>query len=176
MSKRYVVGGPSNSGKSTYVLSVTQALTTVHGLSARAIELDVWSGSYPAFRGEVTFKDRPKKFGLDWDWKTPLDERLAEFNGSTDDVVFGDMPGAKIDAATDYMCQNAKADGAIVISSSLDGLKLWAELFARHGIPIVDVCLSVRGPVPRLLRDMSREIDPDHPDVQVIAAALAQKP
>ena len=116
-TKRYLVGGPQNSGKSTYVLSLAKRLQSGHGLRARAIELDVWSGSYPAFRGEVSFKDRPKQFGLAWDWKTPLDERIKEFNEAPDDIVLGDLPGAKIDEATDYMCKNAKADGAIVVST-----------------------------------------------------------
>jgi hypothetical protein len=170
--KRYLVGGPSNSGKSTYVLSLAKRLNGGHGIQARAIELDVWSGSYPAFKGEVSFKDRPKHFGLDWDWKTPLDARLKEFNEAVDDIVLGDLPGAKIDAATDYMCANAKCDGAIVVSRTLDGLKVWREAFEARGIRVVHECLSLQGQAPLVLRDMNRSVDPAHPDVGVLAALM----
>ncbi len=173
MSKRYLVGGPPNSGKSTYTLSLVKRLESGHGVRARAVELDVWSGSYPAFRGEVSFKDRPKQFGLEWDWQTPLDARLQEFNEATEEIVFGDLPGAKIDAATDYMCAHAKADGAIVISRTLDGLKLWREALEARGVRVVHECLSVQGQTPLMLHDMDRKIDALHPDVASFAGRLA---
>ncbi len=165
MAKRYLVGGPPNSGKSTYVLSLVGRLGSGLGRTAVAVELDVWSRSYPAFEGKVSFEDRPKRFGLDWDWKTPLDECLEEFNTAPADIVFGDLPGAKIDAATDYMIANAEADGAIVVSRTLDGLRLWREAFETRGMPVVLECLSVQGHSPLMLRDMGRKIDPMHPDV-----------
>jgi hypothetical protein len=169
-TKRYLVGGPQNSGKSTYVLSLAKRLTMGHGLRARAIELDVWSGSYPAFEGKVSFKDRPKKFGLDWDWRTPLDERIRDFNEAADDVVLGDLPGAKIDEATDHMCAAANADGAIVVSRTLDGLAQWREAFEARGVKVVYECLTFQGGrAPLVLRDMSRNVDPEHPDVAFLA-------
>ena len=172
MSQRYLVGGPANSGKSTYVLSLVRRLGDGHGVRARAVELDVWSGSYPAFRGEVTFKDRPKKTGLDWDWKTPLDQRLTEFNGAEEDFVFGDLPGAKIDQATDYMCANAKADGAIVVSRTLEGVAQWRQAFESRGIKVVHECLSMQGQAPLVLRDLNRTVDSLHPDVAFLAARV----
>lgn len=165
MPTRYLVGGPFNSGKSTYVLSLVRRLESGLGRTAIAIELDVWSCSYPAFEGKVTFEDRPKRSGLDWDWKTPLDERLEEFNTAPADIVFGDLPGGKIDAAIDYMVANAEADGAIMVSRTLDGLWSWREAFETRGVPVVLECLSVQGHPPLMLRDMDRKIDPTHPDV-----------
>jgi len=171
-TKRYLVGGPSNSGKSTYVLSLTRRLSGGHGITARAIELDVWSGSYPAFQGEISFKDRPKHFGLDWDWKTPLLARIREFNESTEDIVFGDLPGAKIDEATYHMFANCRADGAIIVSRTLEGLKLWREAFEKGGVPVVHECLSVHGQAPLILRDMNRVVDANHADVAILSARL----
>ena len=169
MTKRYIVGGPPHSGKSTYVLSLTRRLTERLGRSALAVEFDVWSSSYPAFEGKIPFEGRPKRFGLDWDWQTPLDERIAQFNAATADVVFGDLPGAKIDAATDRMCREAKADGAIVVSRTLEGLKLWRQAFEERGVKVVLECLSVQGEVPLVLRDTNRTIDAAHPDVALLA-------
>lgn len=169
MTKRYLVGGPPNSGKSTYVLSLTRRLTGSLGRSALAVELDVWSSSYPAFEKKIPFEGRPKRFGLDWDWQTPLDERIRQFNGATEDFVFGDLPGAKIDAATDRMCRETRADGAIVVSRTLDGLKLWRQAFEERGIKVVLECLSVQGQVPLVLRDMNRIVDAEHPDVALLA-------
>jgi len=171
-TKRFLVGGPSNSGKSTYVLSVTDRLQGGMGRSARAVELDVWSGSHPAFRGEVPFEGRAKHFGLDWDWRTLLDKRLKEFNEAKEDVVFGDLPGAKIDEATEYMCRQAKADGAIVISRTLEGLKLWRDAFAGFGVVVVHECLSHRGRAPLILHDMNRIMDPRHADVAFLAERI----
>jgi len=171
-TQRILVGGPSNSGKSTYVLSLVDRLCSGMDLRARAVELDVWSGSYPAFRGEAAFEGRAKHFGLDWDWKTPLDERLKEFNEADEDVVFGDLPGAKIDQATEYICREAKATGAIVISRTLDGLTLWRDAFAGYGVVVVHECLSHRGRAPLVLRDMGRIVDPRHADVAFLAQRI----
>lgn len=171
-TQRYLVGGPANSGKSTFVLSVTRRLNNGLGLSARAVELDVWSGSYAAFEGEYSFKDRPKRFGLDWDWRTPLDERLRQFNEADEDFVFGDLPGAKIDEATEHMCRSADADGAIVLSRTLEGLQTWREAFRRFGVKVVHECLSVQGQTPLVLHDMHRSVDPLHPDVAFLTERI----
>ena len=170
-TKRYLVGGPSNSGKSTYVLSLAKRLQSGHGIRARAIELDVWSGSYPAFRGEVSFKERPKKFGLDWDWKTPLDERLTAFRSCPAGLVFADLPG-QIDEATAYICRNAGADYALVVSRSIRGLDEWSAFFERFGVPVAETFLTFKHRRPGIVSGLNRQIDPGHPDIARYAAAL----
>ncbi len=168
VTRRYLVGGPANSGKSTFILSATRRLNCGLGKKAKAVEFDVWSQSYPAFEGQVSFKAREKRFGLEWDWKTPLDERLADFRGFDGDLVFGDLPGAKIDEATEYMCRESGADGAIILSRNLEGLQLWRDAFRRFGIPVAHECLSIQGQTPLILHDMNRQLDAFHPDVAVL--------
>lgn len=170
-SIRYFVGGPSNSGKSTLVLSLVERLR-LDGRSAEAVELDVWSNSYPAFAGEVTFEGRPKRKGLDWDWQTPLAARLDAFNASTAEVVFGDMPGARIDAATDAMCRGGRADAAIVVSATTQGLEEWTVYFASQGIRVAHRCLTFKDAPPHVLTGLCRTIQPDRADIGAFAALL----
>lgn len=177
MAKRYLVGGPSNSGKSSLLLSSVEFFRTGYlrdTLSAVSIELDVWSLSYPAFRGEIPFEGRPKTVGLDWDWKTPLDLKLKEFNEAGADIVLGDLPGGKrIDEAHDYMIANAKADGAIVVSRSLEGLAEWRAYFLGKGLKVMLTVLTVPDEAPTLtLAAPPRSIDPEHDSVLDFAEAL----
>lgn len=180
MAKKYIVGGPSNSGKSTFLLSLIEHLKSEYGLTAESIELDVWSRSYPAFRGEIPFKGRPKTVGLDWDWKTPLDAELKRFNAATSDIVFGDMPGKAIDEASEYMLENAEADAGIAISRSTDGLEAWSKFFSDKCLPVAyEILTFAEGRVPLILVGMDRVIRPDHGDVvafgQRFAADLVRK-
>ncbi len=174
MTQRYLVGGPSNSGKSTFVLSLVEHLRA-SGLTAEAIELDVWSRSYPAFEGKVDFDKRQKRFDLVWPWKRALRPRLQAFNASEAQFVFGDMPGV-LGAAGTYMCTKAKADGAIVISRSLEELRAWVRFFRDDfGLPIVQTFLSTQKVEPIVLPDMQRRIDAGNAHVQAFAASLRSK-
>lgn len=162
MTQRYFVGGPSNSGKSTFILSLVEHLQKWRDCTALAIELDVWSRSYPAFRGEVTFEDRPKQFGLEWDWQSPLLEQLQNFKNATEDFVFGDMPGKCIDEAIEFMCDNGGSAEAIVISHSVEDMNEWVEFFTKRNIHVVQRFLSVQDSSNlQLLHDMDRKIVPD---------------
>ncbi len=164
MTRRYLVGGESNSSKSTFVLSLV-AFFESRGYSAEAVELDVWSNSYPAFRGEIDFDKRPKRFDLKWNWKRALNKRLQAFNTSRKQLVFGDMPGV-LGAAGTHMCNVAKPTGAIVISRSIEGLKAWQRFFRDDfDIPIVALFLSVQKIRPAILPDMNRNIDGSHDSV-----------
>jgi energy-coupling factor transporter ATP-binding protein EcfA2 len=162
MTKRYVVGGPSNSGKSTFLHSLKKHLEDEYGLAVAYYELDVWSRSLPAFEGKIPFEGRPKVTGLDWDWKTPLDAEIAAFNASTADIVLGDMPGGKkIDEAHDYMVEHARADAAISVSRDTKGLQEWSAYFAGKGLPVAyDVLTFQEGRVPLILVGMDRVIRP----------------
>jgi energy-coupling factor transporter ATP-binding protein EcfA2 len=171
-TRRLLVGGPSNSGKSTFLLSLVELLNRDRPGQAVSIELDVWSRSYPAFRGEVPFENRPKMTGLDWDWQTPLDQRLKEFNEADAEIVFGDMPGAKIDVATQYMCTNAQAGGAVIISRAAEGLVIWRDAFRQFGLEVQLECLTLRGAKPLMLRDPGRVVNPDYEEVAVLKKAL----
>ncbi len=166
MNKKYLIGGPSNSGKSTFVLSLVEYLRS-KGRTAEAIELDVWSNSYTAFRGEVPFATRPKRQGLDWDWKTPLDERIRSFNENQADIVFGDLPG-KLDEAIAYMCSESAADGALIISRTIDDLTKWRNFFMMRSVHVAHEFLTFleTPPPPIMLVGMNRELVPEHEKVQ----------
>lgn len=173
MQRKYLVGGPSNSGKSTFVLSLAEHLRRDFSLSVDAIEFDVWSGSYPAFEGKIGFKERPKRFGLDWDWKTPLDERIARFNASNAEIVFGDMPGI-LDEAIRYMVEHAEADGGLVVSRTADGIVEWEKFFCENGLSVANRWLTFKDEPPVILVGMDRNVDPDHSDVVASATFITR--
>lgn len=164
MTTRLLIGGPSNSGKSTFVLSLVEYLRGA-GLTANAHELDVWSNSYVAFRGEIPFEGRPKRQGLDWDWQTPLKERLDAFNADDATFVFGDLPG-KLDEAIAHTCANASAHGALVISRKLDAIPEWETFFEKNGVPVLQSFLTFQDRPPVILVGMNRDLDPSHRDVK----------
>lgn len=171
MTRRLLVGGPSNSGKSTLVLSLVRHFEESLGMSAEAIELDLWSNSYPAFAGKVPFDGRAKRFDLRWQWQPPLDERIAAFNGSTKDVVFGDMPG-KLGEACAHMCKTARCDGAIVVSRTIEGLRDWILFFDDYDIPVAEEVLSMKKYRPHVMVDMARRIDAANHDVLAIGRKI----
>lgn len=172
MTKRYLVGGPANSGKSTLVLSLTQSLEQA-GFSARAIEFDLWSNSYPAFEGLVPFGQRDKRFDLRWEWQEPLIDRLNEFMKDRSAFVFGDMPG-KLGEACAFMCRSVQesCDGAIVVSRTLEGIRDWSSFFDDFDIPVIKEVLSVRGTRPLVIADLDRKVDASHSDVLAIGKYL----
>jgi hypothetical protein len=173
MSRRYLVGGPKNSGKSTFVLSLTEYLKS-RGRTAEAVELDIWGNSYPAFRGEVSFDERPKSDHLDWPWREKLQPRLDQYLASDAEFVFGDMPGVW-GAAICHMCEQIgkKTDGAFVVSRTLEGLDEWRRFFAKDFfIRIAFECLTMTKRRPLVIVGMNRLVQGDHPDVVPFAEAL----
>lgn len=185
MTTRLLIGGPSNSGKSTFVLSLVDYLCGA-GITAAAHELDVWSNSYVAFRGEIPFEGRPKRQGLDWDWQTPLNERLDAFHADNADFVFGDLPG-KLDEAIAHVCTAFTRDepavlvpgtpatraqrdsplaGALVISRKLDAIPEWETFFEKNGVPVLQSFLTFQDRPPVILVGMNRDLDPSHRDVK----------
>lgn len=169
---KLLVGGPRNSGKSTFALSVVTRLKS-QGIKAESVELDVWSNSYPAFRGEVPFDGRDKRQGLDWDWQSPLNERLDMFNRSPADVVFGDLPG-KLDEVVGYVCDRAQADGAVIVCRSIQKMHLWREEFQKHGVEVKAQCLTLlgEGQPPFIAMNMDRTLRPDELGVYMFGCFL----
>lgn len=168
MRGRYLICGPKNSGKSSYTLALRDHLIS-RGIRAEAVELDVWGNSFGAFAGETSFEARPKRTGTDWPWKEACDERLARYNGSEADVVLGDIPGYIDDETTGHLLRAAENDGAIIISSSIEGIVEWRAWLESQGVKVVEECLSARNPTrPFVLRDMNRTPDPEHPDVSIL--------
>ncbi len=170
MTTRLLIGGPSNSGKSTFVLSLVEYLRSA-GLTANAHELDVWSNSYVAFRGEIPFEGRPKRQGLDWDWQTPLKERIDAFATDPSDFVFGDLPG-KLDEAITHVCANAPANAALVISRKLDAITEWESFFEESGVPVLQSFLTFQDRPPVILVGMNRNLEPGHPHVKAFGDML----
>jgi hypothetical protein len=175
VTRRYLVGGPSNSGKSTFTLTLVAHLCERRGLSAEAIELDVWSRSFAAFRGETTFAARAKDRGLDWDWQSPLRQQIAAFNASRCDIVLADLPG-QLDEAIAFICDRVSGAQALVVSRTLEGLDEWGGFFERHGVPVAQRCLTFLDWPPHLLVGLNRQVDPDQPDVAALGAALELPP
>lgn len=176
MTRRIIVGGPSGSGKSTFVLSLVECLK-LRGLRADAVELDVWSNSYLAFSGQYAFENRPKRFTLhDWDWKAAIAPRIAGFNQSDADFVFGDLPGV-VGAANSHTLGLVRPTDAWVYSRTLEGIADWKRFFEKDfGIRVTREFLSVRKADPVVVPDLDRKVDAGHACVMECAHQLLDAP
>jgi GTPase SAR1 family protein len=175
MTKRYLVGGPKGSGKSTLVLSLVEHLRQ-RGLTAVALELDQWSDSYRAIKGEIADTDRRKRFDLKWPWEDALAPLIEHFNHGTEDIIFGDMPGV-LGVVNSCICALSAPDGAIIVSKSIEGIKDWRRFFKDDfGITIAHTILSVQGMEPTIILDTNRRIDPNHPHVVSFTNEMLRQP
>lgn len=205
MTRRIIVGGPKGSGKSTFVPSLVDCLKK-RGRTAEAGELDVWSNSYLAFislfdpygaaetrseplelgvwpnsflaeKGKYTFETRPKRFTLhDWDWKAAIAPRIARFNESRAEYVFGDLPGV-IGAANSHTLDLVRPTDVWVYSRTLEGLADWKRFCEKDfGLHVTREFLSVRKTNPVIVPDLERELDVKHPSVIGCAHELIDAP
>ncbi|MGH9918738.1 MAG: hypothetical protein ACRD6W_07720, partial [Nitrososphaerales archaeon] len=88
-----IVGGPPNSGKSTFSESLARALRR-QGVSAGAVDLDPWSPTLAFIRGEISKEERDSLKRKDIGPNEIRDavRRLKEA-AKSHDLVVGDAPG-----------------------------------------------------------------------------------
>jgi hypothetical protein len=177
MTVRFLIGGPKDSGKSTLTLSLVERFRAP-GRTAEAVEFDVWAGTFPAFRGEVTFEKRERHPGYDWDWRTPLARRIDQFRASQADYVFGDLAG-ELNHTVAWTVAKAEPDAAIVVSSTLEGLSEWTKTFEQLGVNVAHGILTFAKPdqAPLVVSAMCRKLDPNNPGViDLCGRLLAAEP
>jgi hypothetical protein len=176
MRQCIIVGGPKGSGKSTFTLSLVKRIEN-QGRTAVALEMDQWSDSYRAIRGEIADAERRKRYDLAWDWKGAVEPLIDRFLNGTDDVVFADLSGV-IGVAVVHICERIApaATGAIIVSRSLEETVHWRRLFKDDfAVPILQEFLSVQKTLPIAMPDMNRVIDPDNPWVAEFTLRLLGK-
>ena len=88
-----IVGGPPNSGKSTFSESLVRALQD-QGVSAEAVDLDPWSPTLGFIRGEISKseRDRLKRSKISTEDIKDAVTRLSQASRDNDFVI-GDAPG-----------------------------------------------------------------------------------
>jgi MinD-like ATPase involved in chromosome partitioning or flagellar assembly len=88
-----IVGGPPNSGKSTFSESLVRALQN-QGVSAEAIDLDPWSPTLRFIKGEISKEERDslKQSKIS---EKDIQDAVARLKraGKNHDFVIGDSPG-----------------------------------------------------------------------------------
>jgi GTPase SAR1 family protein len=117
---KIVIGGVSNTGKSTLVASFAWKL------KVRAISLDVWDNTLPYIcKGLAVPEDRPKvPKGYVKDERIYL--AIEQFK-RTQGVIIGDLPGGKIANCVKEMV--GCADVAIVIGRDQASIEYWQDVF-----------------------------------------------
>lgn len=139
--KRIIVGGPPNSGKSTFSANIEQVLKNMC-IDAKAIDLDLWAGTLDLLWGKISKEERDF---LKQDKVTQDDLRKArqvfEDASVEHDVVLGDAPG-KISA--DWKIIYEAASHAIIVcrSDKIEEVDAWVEFCETNGIEVVAIVIT----------------------------------
>ncbi|MEA3249276.1 MAG: hypothetical protein U9Q03_02875 [Patescibacteria group bacterium] len=177
-TSRFLVCGPSNSCKSTFALSLVDYLIS-QKVTAKTIELDPWSNSYVAFRGECTFENRPKINHLNWEWKEAVDRRIKQYTEDDAQVVLGDMIGKLGEGAVHILKKVREVTNAcIIISRTVEGLRDWRIFIRDYDIPVIGEFLTIEklgALTPIVLPVLERKIQPDHPAILSISRLVVPK-
>ena len=141
MAIRLVIGGPPNSGKSTFAESLARALQD-QSVDAEAIDLDPWSPTLALIRGEIT-EDQRKAMKKKKITREEAEEAAERFEKSSrkHSVVLGDAPGGISDQSRIIA---KKATHAIILcrEDRKDEVDEWRMFFEKMGLRIIAVMIS----------------------------------
>jgi len=132
---RIIVGGPPNSGKSTFAVSLAMALCSI-GVNAIAKDLDLASETVKFITGEESWENRSK---VKKEWTIDLAKGAAKQfleASSKYDVVIGDAPG-KIDMITWTISQEASHGSICCRDDCKNEIQEWKKLFKSLGKEVI---------------------------------------
>lgn len=172
---RLLVGGPANSGKSTFCTTLYRILRERPGVSVGLHEIDVYSDTHNPLLGKKPWADRRKNFGA---VRADIIRRVHEFATDPSDIVIGDLPGNINHQHLPIMMIGGTH--GIFLGSTLDDYTKWLAAFETVGIQVCWKMVSViNGSIPsgidsetRIISQLDRRIRTDNSDIQAFADEL----
>jgi len=138
---RIILGGPPHSGKSTLAERIARAFQD-QGVNAEAIDLDLWSPTLEAIRGEITPQKREslKRKNITVKEAKEAAIRFRE-KSKVHDIVIGDAPGG-ISEESEHIYKSA-THGIIVCSEERRAeLDQWTSFFKRIHLELIVLVIS----------------------------------
>ncbi len=136
-----MIGGPPNSGKSTFAESLAQALQDQR-IDAEAVDLDPWSPTLARVQGRITEEQR-EALKRNKIAKEDAEATASDFDDSSHkhQVVVGDAPGG-ISSESEVIYR--KATHAIIVCRDdlKDAVDDWRRFLGRLGVKIIAVIIS----------------------------------
>lgn len=182
MAIRIIVGGPPNSGKSTFSESLVRALQD-QGVDAESIDLDLWSPTLDFLQGKITKEQRDEQKRKSITSKETK-EAYRRFKDSSQehDVIVGDAPGG-ISKESKQICKAATHGIIVCRDDKTDQIKAWQDFFDDIGVDVVAVIISKinnseditsNDPLKAVLVDLNRQPKVT-PVLRVFATLLREK-
>lgn len=138
---RIIVGGPPNSGKSTFSVSLVRTFQK-GGVDAKSVDLDPWAPTLELVKGNMTQdqRDRQKRSSITFEDVEDIHQRFK--NASDEhDVVIGDAPGG---ISKEIRPIYAIATHGILVcrDDKTEEIKDWKDFFNSFGIDIIAIVVS----------------------------------
>lgn len=143
MAVRIIVGGPPNSGKSTFSESLVRFLQD-QGADAESIDLDLWAPTLDYLQGKITKerRDSQKRGSITAKDAKEAHDRFKDAS-KEHDVIVGDAPGG-ISKESKQICKAATHGIIVCRDDKTDQIKTWNMFFGDIGIDVVAVVISKR--------------------------------
>lgn len=135
---RIIVGGPPNSGKSTFSERLVRALQD-QGVDAETIDLDIWSPTLDFIKGDITMDERNRQKRQDVTEKDAkaAAKRFRDFS-KKHDVIIGDAPGGISELSK--IIVNKGTHGIIVCrDDKTDEIESWKQFFEENDVELVAI-------------------------------------
>jgi MinD-like ATPase involved in chromosome partitioning or flagellar assembly len=138
---RIIVGGPPNSGKSTFSESLVWALQD-QGVDAESIDLDLWSPTLDYLQGKITKEQRDEQKRKSITIKDAKEAYRRFKDASKEhDIIVGDAPGG-ISKELKQICKAATHGIIVCRDDNTDQIKVWQNFFVNIGIDVIAVVIS----------------------------------
>lgn len=161
-----IVGGPPNSGKSTFTVNLVRSFQD-QGVDAEFVDLDLWSPTLDHIQGKMTKKKRDnlKRKSVTADEARHVYERLKNASRKHD-VIVGDAPG-KISKELEHIFKAATHGIVVCRDDKMEQEKVWQDFFNNDGIDVAATIISKF--------DCDEQIVSDNP-IKVILSGLNRIP
>lgn len=138
---RIVVGGPPNSGKSTFSECIARALQDLD-IDAESIELDVFAETLDYIKGKISKEERERK-KREPVTKEKIEKAVKRFKDASNehDIVIGDAPGG-ISKESKLLCRMATHGIIICREDKSSEIEDWILFFKELNIPVIVIITS----------------------------------